>query len=337
MFESLRYMPKFGEQSHCILGPAQKVAGRAALVKISAAALRQLANELSLQAQDKQPIHWLTLAPGSVTGALAALPLNLQVFFLTVFHSAGFSYWGEPRWSVAEGDTTYNGAMAWLISLSRSKQLLDPAYLAALTAAEWQNITQGLGPTQMPMAAERLSILQMLGNIWQSSEDTFIRRFTAGGAALDLAFFIGAELPGFDDRAIYDNLTIPFLKRAQLLAGDLNHLFNQEGLAPLANMDGLTACADYKIPQFLRQKGVLVYHSRLAEKIDKLIEIAPSSKEEVEIRACTLVAVELLRKALVARQITLSAWALDNNLWLASQRADQPASSPYHRCRTIFY
>jgi hypothetical protein len=69
----------------------------------------------------------------------------------------------------------------------------------------------------------------------------------------------------------------------------------------LSKMDDLTAFADYKIPQFLRHKKVLVYDSSLAQRVDNQIDLEPGSKEEVEIRACTIAAVEALRQELAVR------------------------------------
>ena len=58
----------------------------------------------------------------------------------------------------------------------------------------------------------------------------------------------------------------------------------------------LTMFADYRVPQILRSVGVLEYSTELSEKIDNYVEIIHGSLEEVELRACTIIAVEKLKE-----------------------------------------
>jgi hypothetical protein len=59
--------------------------------------------------------------------------------------------------------------------------------------------------------------------------------------------------------------------------------------------------ADYVVPAVLRHWGILEYSSALAASVDGQSEIAAGSEEEVEIRACTITAVEQLRETLCNR------------------------------------
>jgi hypothetical protein len=81
----------------------------------------------------------------------------------------------------------------------------------------------------------------------------------------------------------------------------------------------------------------LNYEAALAERIDKQIELQPGSEEEVEIRAATVVAVELIRQELEKLSFSSSAAAIDSQLWQLSQKLDKTEVKPYHRCRTVFY
>lgn len=54
--------------------------------------------------------------------------------------------------------------------------------------------------------------------------------------------------------------------------------------------------ADYIVPAVLRQLGVLKYSSTLANIIDANNEIGSGSEEEVELRACSIYAVEKMRE-----------------------------------------
>ena len=109
-----------------------------------------------------------------------------------------------------------------------------------------------------------------------------------------------------------------------------------EGWGALRGIERLTAFADYKLPQMLRREGVLVYEPELAELIASYTLIPAGADAEVEIRAATIWAVELLRQALAQMGIQQTASAIDYRIWLESQ--DAPADGvPYHRTRTIYY
>jgi hypothetical protein len=60
------------------------------------------------------------------------------------------------------------------------------------------------------------------------------------------------------------------------------------------NKEQLTMFADYRVPQILRQLEIMEYTPELATKIDNEEELPYSSPEEVEIRASTVIAVEMI-------------------------------------------
>jgi hypothetical protein len=108
------------------------------------------------------------------------------------------------------------------------------------------------------------------------------------------------------------------------------------GVGAIRGMERLTAFADYKLPQLLRRFGAIVYAPELATTVDSYTLIAAGSAPEVEIRAATLWAVELLRRALERHGARRSAAEIDYRLWSASQ-TKTPDERPYHRTRTIYY
>jgi hypothetical protein len=101
-------------------------------------------------------------------------------------------------------------------------------------------------------------------------------------------------------------------------------------------MDELTAFADYKLPQVLRHLGIFGYAENLAQKVDQEVNLEPSSPEEVEIRANTIWAVELIRRELVRLGKRFRAFEIDWILWNLGQRAEF-RKKPYHRTLTIYY
>jgi hypothetical protein len=92
----------------------------------------------------------------------------------------------------------------------------------------------------------------------------------------------------------------------------------------------------------LRRLSILRYADHLAERIDRLEPLEAGSREEIEIRAATVWAGELMRRVLVARlpHITphseVRALHIDYWLWREGQKQG-PEIRPYHRTRTIYY
>lgn len=149
-----------------------------------------------------------------------------------------------------------------------------------------------------------------------------------GGSAVALAGVLGGW-SSFGDTSAYEELSIPFLKRAQIAAADLH----RAGVAHFADLPRLTMFADNLVPHVLRLDGILRFDPELVQRIDREELIVHDSPEEVEIRACALHAVELLVTALGA---TITAAELDQLLW---QRGQEPhyKASPRHRSRCTAY
>ena len=152
----------------------------------------------------------------------------------------------------------------------------------------------------------------------------------AGGSAAALVQSL-ASMPLFRDVSRYDELEVPFLKRAQLSAADLA-LSLPEGAGRFADLDRLTLFADNLVPHVLRLDGVLRFDAALTARIDAGELLPHGSPEEVEIRACAVHAVERLA-ALIPRA---EPWRLDMWLW---ERGGAPAykAQPRHRTRCSFY
>jgi hypothetical protein len=134
----------------------------------------------------------------------------------------------------------------------------------------------------------------------------------------------------FADCSRYGELEVPFLKRAQIAAADLQ----RAGVAGFADLPRLTMFADNLVPHVLRLDGILRFDPELVARIDREELIEHGSVEEVEIRACAVHAVELLVAA--SPDSRLSAARVDQLLWQRGQRPDYKAS-PRHRSRCTAY
>lgn len=160
----------------------------------------------------------------------------------------------------------------------------------------------------------------------------------AGGSAARLVDVLAA-MPFYRDVARFDGtdgLEVPLYKRAQITAADLALAFDGRGPGAFADLDRLTIFADNLVPHVLRCEGVLVYEESLAGRIAREELLAPGSREEVEIRACGLHAVERLVALVRARGGAATARHLDYVLW---NRGQSPAikATPRHRARSVYY
>jgi hypothetical protein len=148
----------------------------------------------------------------------------------------------------------------------------------------------------------------------------------AGGSAERLAGLL-AEVPLFDDVHQYRRLTVPLYKRAQIAPADL-----QLAIGGFQGLDRLTIFADNLVPHVLHLDGVLAFDEVLAERIDREELLTSGSEEEVEMRACSVHAVELIKAAVPGR----TAMELDHLLWNRGQGA-QYTAHPRPRCRSVYY
>lgn len=306
---------------------------------------------LAMQLLQLKPQHWLEAVwqtPDLVK--LQSLSASDLTLFLTVFHTIGFCYWPAPRWTYAQGNTTYDGTAALIRSLTElciaeSKQTAnltngkDKSIQFTIDRSKLNQATSSLksfkaalgGNNDLPMIDQRYCYFKEL--IELATQPSTINRLLKQEEALAKVFYIKERLPGFDDTAkTLEFEPIPFLKRAQLLTSDIDFVLRRED-AGLTHMDNLTALADYKVPQTLRHLGVLVYGNELAELVDKQMELAPGSRAELAIRVFTLLAVEKLRLYLPG----CTASQIDSMLWLASQQTDKTRIAPYHRTISTNY
>lgn len=100
---------------------------------------------------------------------------------------------------------------------------------------------------------------------------------------------------GFRDHTIYKGRQVFLYKRAQIFAADLHGAFKGQGYGEFIDISSMTIFADYIVPAVLRQLGVLKYSLSLASIVDTNTEIGSGSEEEVELRACSVHAVEKMR------------------------------------------
>ena len=167
-------------------------------------------------------------------------------------------------------------------------------------------------------------------------DDSFTKLVLAADSSVDRLIEILAEMPLFRDVETYDGADIAFYKRAQLMAADLALAFDGRGPGRFDDLSKLTMFADNLVPHVLRVDNVLRYDAALLEAINAGELIAPGSKQEVEIRACALHAVEKIVEERHRAGQAVTAMELDYFLWNRGQQTEYKAQ-PRHRTRTVFY
>jgi hypothetical protein len=255
-----------------------------------------------------------------------------RIGFLFALDSISFSYWGNPKWEIKfHGKTHSFGTQAMMASLARALEenipICDPLYLAALQREELRYILRG--NVEIPLLDERVRILHEVGTVTQREFRGDYRRIVAA-AQLDAVQFVSllvSRFSSFQDSSRYKRHAVYFHKRAQLLASDIHHC-----MCPLDNFDAMTACADYKLPLVLRRYGILQYTLQLENRIRQEEQLKAGSDEEIEIRANTIQAVEIIKE----RIGRISASEVNDYLWLEGQTRF-PHDEPYHKTRTIAY
>lgn len=271
----------------------------------------------------------------------------MWVFVLDALNFCFWSHSADPdhRWRVTWGGETHDGYWALAAALSRGVAeglpLHDPKWLATIDAARVAHLLRPASAETpgIPRFNDRVANLRELGEgLLQIGGETAALDLVqaARGSAVRLVQEVVSRFPSFDDTATLDGATVRLYKRAQILVADLAGAFDGAGPGAFTDLDQLTAFADYKVPQVLRRFGLLVYSPDLAATIARREWIPAGAREEIEIRAATVQAVELLREASQANGRRLSASEIDWLLWMAGQSLPR-AAEPYHRTSTVYY
>ena len=209
--------------------------------------------------------------------------------------------------------------------------------------------------------------------------DAFLQIHGGKGTALQLAKMIVDTFPSFRDEAVFDGekcmclnkhrisarlttLSVCFWKRAQILVAETWAAFYPgdtctHPLFPVdATISELTMFADYRVPQILHHLRTLDYPPSLVKKLLDHDPFAPGCKEEISIRAASIVAVERVRQQILRLKSSkkseapdgdVSSVLIDFYLWDLAKRIEVAEDVvkeietteplPIHRTRSIWY
>lgn len=229
----------------------------------------------------------------------------------TVRKRPGHSGYATMAAGVAE---RFEAAGAWSTG---ELQAMDAAAIAAVV---------GQDPAH-PLMAQFAAVLRDVGG---QIERTHGGRFLGPAETADSIPALAATFAAWDafaDTSSYDGRAVPFFKRAQLAAADLQ----RAGAADLPGLERLTAFADNLVPHVLRVDRVLLLDADLTARIESGELLVHGSPEEVELRAAAVHAVELLAGASATAPAEV-----DSALWNRG-RGRRYKSLARPRCRNTAY
>eukprot|EP00879_Flechtneria_rotunda_P010953 GHRR01011445.1.p1 GENE.GHRR01011445.1~~GHRR01011445.1.p1 ORF type:complete len:355 (+),score=124.50 GHRR01011445.1:793-1857(+) len=220
-------------------------------------------------------------------------PLTAQ--YLLVVDALNFCFWPD-------GELEY----ACLAGGIKASLKQDPGCLAAqrLASIDGAGVRALIGwHRDLPQQEERARLLREVASgllqHFKGQAAELVKAATQ--SAVSLVQLLAAHFPGFRDHAVYKGRQVFFYKRAQIFVGDLYGAFGGKGLGSFMDIHQLTMFADYRVPVVLRLMGLLSYSQQLAHQVDSQHEVVAGSEQELEIRAASVVAVELLTDAVNQR------------------------------------
>ncbi|CAB4314522.1 unnamed protein product [Prunus armeniaca] len=232
-------------------------------------------------------------------------PLTVQYLF--VLDALNFCFWPDK-------DLNYDNLAAGLkAALQNDKSVFDVDRLQKYTGPELRELLKW--PRPLPLEDERVRLLHEVGFELERSFDGKASNLveSCGKSAVKLVALVTRHFPGFRDHSIYKGHQVFLYKRAQIFAADLWGAFGGQGYGEFYDIGSITIMADYIVPAVLRQLGVLKYSATLASTIEANSQIDAGSEEEVELRACSIYAVEKMKELISmksGKQILLMATSM---------------------------
>jgi hypothetical protein len=247
------------------------------------------------------------------------------------------------RWEVKAGGRVLGDADGLHYCLQRAlvagTPVLDGAWLASMPEDNLRELLSG-GNAELQLLGERARVLREVGETLIEGYDGRFsnvlaaapsRLYDDGNGFLEL---LVRDFPRFDDTAEYGGQTVRFWKLAQLSVWILHA--SLPGGVGFADLDRLTAFADYIVPAALRILGITRYSAELERAVQEGRLIEAGSPWEVEIRAHTIYACEELTRRineLRPPELQVIVPQVDARLWVPFHRTHWP----HHLTRTIYY
>ncbi|KAI1269540.1 hypothetical protein F5Y18DRAFT_102352 [Xylariaceae sp. FL1019] len=278
------------------------------------------------------------------------------VAFIFTMDLLNFSFWSyhseSKRFAVSYRDNTWTGYWSLVASLQRALEegisITDPHYWQnedECTLESLRHVFRSCTDEEMPLIEARLTCLREAGQVlYEKYNCSFTNCIEAAdGSAAGLVNLLARDFACFNDEFAFPGRRKPvrFLKRAQILVADLWACFNGEDYGAFRDIDKITMFADYRIPQILATLGCIGYSPPLQSLITRKELIESGSNYEMQLRACSIWCVELIRREIKRQHpdTEVNAVLIDFFLYdtMKAMEAEGTEAIPHHRTRSIWY
>ncbi|XP_069839448.1 queuosine 5'-phosphate N-glycosylase/hydrolase-like isoform X2 [Dendropsophus ebraccatus] len=274
------------------------------------------------------------------------------VFFVDTLN---FSFWSEhedKKFVVNYKGKEYSGYWSLCAALNRALDegipLTSASYYSHITMEQLKHVLRSDSDFPIPMAEERLEILHQTGKILlEKFGGSFLNCVKKSErSAVKLMQLVVENFPSYKDEGVFQGQKVAFYKRAQILVGDTWGVLEGQNDGCFHDIDKITMFADYRIPQALVHFGAMRYSEGLLKKLKEDWLFQNGDREEMEIRGCSIWAVELvcdhLRELFEKKGEKMSTEInpvlIDHFLWdYARDYRDAIKGVPFHRVRCIYY
>ncbi|XP_073489346.1 queuosine 5'-phosphate N-glycosylase/hydrolase [Aquarana catesbeiana] len=274
------------------------------------------------------------------------------VFFADTLN---FSFWSEnedKRFLVKYKGKEYSGYWSFCAAMNRALDegipLTTASFYANITMDQLKNILRSDSEFPIPMIEERLEILHQTGKIlMEKFGGSYLNCVKASEkSAVKLMHLVVENFPSYRDEGVFQEKKVAFYKRAQILVGDTWGVLEGKGDGCFYDIDKITMFADYRIPQALVHFGTMRFSEELLKKLKEGWLFQNGDREEMEIRGCSIWAVELvceyLRELFEKKGEKMSneinPVLIDHFLWdYARDYREEIKVVPFHRVRCIYY
>jgi hypothetical protein len=277
-----------------------------------------------------------------------------------------FSFWVERSDKAPYQVDGYKGYWSLCAAINRSLKegipVASPSWMANCTLQDFKHAFRpdDREHQEIPMLKERLELVNRAGVILQTKcQGSFINLIRQSNKSavilMELVFDLFGDI--FFDSCLYLEQAVQFQKRAQILVADIWACFEGQGIGEFIDIDEITMFADYRVPQTLLYFQCIKYSDALLKvlseheahhnsatsnhSLNSSMMIHRGDAYEVEIRGCSIHAVELLVKYMREKlgvDKGINAILVDFYLWdLAQEKKQEMAGLPIHRIRSIYY
>lgn len=195
------------------------------------------------------------------------------------------------------------------------------------------------------MLDERLDCLREAGRVlYEQYRCNFANCVAAAdGMAAALVNLLVRDFACLRDEHDFQGKPVRIHKRAQILVADIWACFNGQGHGKFQDIEQITMFADYRIPQMLHSLGCLMFSPPLQSRIKRKEQIESGDKWEIELRGCSIWAVELIRRQIVRDHPDADVNSVLIDTFLYDTLKEKEAAGdmidmiPHHRTRSIWY